>query len=87
MAADPNKKADELVPQGPRGIAYSAPTLIKAQDAKRFLWGDEDAGYVSDCIYGSSPNIHMMSFGMNVGSRFFNSPDFKTYYKCHATYY
>lgn len=81
-----NMKA-ELVPQGPRGIAYQGPALIKAADAPRFLWGDRKAGYVSDWIYGSSPNIHMMSFEMNVGLRFGNSPDFKTYYNCAETYH
>lgn len=76
-----------LVPQGPRGIGYQKPTLIKAADAPRFLWGDEKAGYVSDWIYGSSAKIHMMSFEMSVGARFGNSPDFKTYYNCAETYY
>ena len=76
-----------LVPQGPRGIGYQKPTLIKAADAPRFLWGDEKARYVSDWIYGSSPKIHMMSFEMSVGSRFGNSPDFKTYYNCAETYH
>ena len=76
-----------LVPQGPRGIGYQKPTLIKAADATRFLWGDEKASYVSDWIYGSSAKIHMMSFEMSVGSRFGNSPDFKTYYNCAETYY
>lgn len=71
-----------LVPQGPRGIGYQKPTHIKASEAPRFLWGDEKASYVSDWIYGSSPKIHMMSFEMSVGSRFGNSPDFKTYYNC-----
>jgi quercetin dioxygenase-like cupin family protein len=77
----------ELVPQGPRGIAFTVPALIKAGEAPRFLWGDEKAGYVSDWIYGSSPDIHMMSFEMNVGARFGNSPDFKTYYNCAETYH
>lgn len=44
-----------LVAQGPRGIAHDRPTLIPARDAVGFLWGDEQAGYVSDWIYGSSP--------------------------------
>jgi quercetin dioxygenase-like cupin family protein len=78
---------DELKPQGPRGIAYQKATLIKAEDAPRFLWGDERARYVSDWIYGSSPSIHMMSFEMSVGARFGNSPDFKTYYNCAETYH
>jgi quercetin dioxygenase-like cupin family protein len=76
-----------LVPQGPPGISFSEPTLIPAADAPRFLWGDEESGYVSDWIYGSSPDIHMMSFEMNVGARFGNSPDFKTYYNCSETYH
>jgi quercetin dioxygenase-like cupin family protein len=78
---------ENLKPQGPRGIAHQAPTLIKAGEAPRFLWGDAAAGYVSDWIYGSSPKIHMMSFEMNVGSCFGNSPDFKTYYNCAETYH
>jgi len=77
----------KLVPQGPPGISFDKPTLIPAARAPRFLWGDPDAGYVSDWIYGSSPNIHMMSFEMNVGARFGNSPDFKTYYNCAETYH
>jgi quercetin dioxygenase-like cupin family protein len=80
-------EAAELKPQGPRGVAYDRPTLIRGRDAKRFLWGDDAAGYVSDWIYGSSPKIHMMAFSLNVGARFGNSPDFKTYYNCAETYY
>ena len=79
--------SEELVPQGPRGIAFDKATLIPAPSAPRFLWGDDKAGYVSDWIYGSSPKIHMMSFEMNVGARFGNSPDFKTYYNAAETYH
>jgi quercetin dioxygenase-like cupin family protein len=78
---------NELKPQGPRGIAHQKATLIKAADVPRFLWGDQKAGYVSDWIYGSSPQIHMMSFEMPIGARFGNSPDFKTYYNCTETYH
>ncbi len=78
---------ERLVPQGPPGISYDRPTLIKSNQAPRFLWGDRDAGFVSDWIYGSSPRIHMMSFEMSVGARFGNSPDFKTYYNCAETYH
>ncbi len=79
--------ATRLVPQGPEGISFDRATLIKKADATRFLWGDSDAGYVSDWIYGSSPRIHMMSFEMPVGTRFGNSPDFKTVYRCAETYH
>ncbi|MFM9843860.1 MAG: cupin domain-containing protein [Dongiaceae bacterium] len=85
--ASGKKGAGELKPQGPRGVAYDRPTKIAARHAKRFLWGDDQAGWVSDWIYGSSPKIHMMSFSMNIGQMFGNSPDFKTYYNCAETYY
>jgi len=78
---------ETLVPQGPPGISFDAPTLIAAAQAPRFLWGDPQAGFISDWIYGSSPDIHMMSFEMSVGARFGNSPDFKTYYNCAETYH
>jgi quercetin dioxygenase-like cupin family protein len=78
---------DGLVPQGPRGISYDRATLIPAASTPRFLWGDRTAGYVSDWIHGSSEKIHMMSFEMNVGSRFGNSPDFKTFYNAAETYH
>ena len=79
--------ADELVPQGPRGISFDGAAFIPNASAPRFLWGDERAGYVSDWIYGSSAKVHMMSFEMNVGARFGNSPDFKTYYNAAETYH
>jgi quercetin dioxygenase-like cupin family protein len=79
--------SEKLIAQGPPGISFDKPTLIPAAKAPRFLWGDAEAGYVSDWIYGSSPNIHMMAFELNVGGRFGNSPDFKTYYNCAETYH
>ena len=44
------KAAGELKPQGPRGVAYDKATKIAARHAKRFLWGDDQAGWVSDWI-------------------------------------
>jgi len=83
----PTGSASRLVPQGPEGTSYARPTLIKTHEAVRFLWGDDAAGFVSDWIYGSSTNIHMMSFEMPIGTRFGNSPDFKTFYNCAETYH
>jgi quercetin dioxygenase-like cupin family protein len=83
----PGPAVGDLVPQGPPGISFSQPALIPAAQAPRFLWGDAEAGFISDWIYGSSPDIHMMSFEMTVGQRFGNSPNFKTYYNCAETYH
>jgi quercetin dioxygenase-like cupin family protein len=79
--------SSDVKPQGPRGVSYDVPSLIPKAQATRFLWGDAKAGFVSDWIYGSSPKMHMMSFEMVPGSRFGNSPDFKTYYACAETYH
>jgi quercetin dioxygenase-like cupin family protein len=63
------------------------PTLISGRTALRFLWGDEQAGLVSDWIYGSSQHIHLMAFSLSVGQKFVNSADLKTYYNAAETYY
>lgn len=81
------ERTSEVKPQGPRGVRHDEATLIPRAQATRFLWGDAKAGFVSDWIYGSSPKMHMMSFEMPVGTRFGNSPDFKTYYDCAETYH
>jgi hypothetical protein len=31
---------------------FLGPTLVRAADATRFLWGDEASGQVADLIYG-----------------------------------
>ena len=66
---------------------YSEPAMILDRDAPRFLWGDEKAGFVSDWIYGSSDDIHLMSFALSPGQRFTNSEDLKTFYNATETYY
>jgi mannose-6-phosphate isomerase-like protein (cupin superfamily) len=78
----------ELKRQVPKATKkLTEPTLIPGRAALRFLWGDEEAGFVSDWIYGSSQNIHLMSFSLSVGQRFANSSDLKTYYNAAETYY
>jgi len=66
---------------------YSEPARILDRDAPRFLWGDDDAGFVSDWIYGSSDDIHLMSFALTPGQHFANSEDLKTCYNATETYY
>ena len=73
------------VPKATRKL--TEPTLIPGRTALRFLWGDEQAGFVSDWIYGSSQKIHLMAFSLSVGQKFVNSPDLKTYYNAAETYF
>jgi quercetin dioxygenase-like cupin family protein len=57
---------------------FSGPTPIRAADAVRHLWGDEEAGFVDDWIYVSSERIHAIVFGLPPGEAFRHSDSFRT---------
>ncbi len=57
---------------------YDAPTLIRADEAVRHEWGDEEAGLVDDWIYVSSERLHTIVFGMPPGGAFRHSESFRT---------
>jgi quercetin dioxygenase-like cupin family protein len=57
---------------------FSGPTAIRAADAVRHVWGDEEAGYVQDWIYVSSEQIHAIVFGLAPGEAFRHSDSFRT---------
>lgn len=78
----------EYKPQVPADTRkYTEPAAILDRDAPRFLWGDAEAGYVADWIYGSSDDIHLMSFALTPGQYFVNSNDLKTCYDAWESYY
>ena len=58
---------ETLVPQGPPGISFDAPTLIAAAQASRFLWGDPQAGFISDWI-SAAARSHRGFFKLRTGS-------------------
>jgi len=57
---------------------FSEPTPIRAADAVRHVWGDEDSGLVDDWIYVSSERIHAIVFGLPPGEAFRHSDSFRT---------
>jgi quercetin dioxygenase-like cupin family protein len=57
---------------------YSEPTLIRAADARRHIWGDEVSGEVADWIYASTDQIHCLVFGLPQNGEFRHSPEFRT---------
>jgi quercetin dioxygenase-like cupin family protein len=57
---------------------FDAPTLIRAEDAVRHVWGDEEAGLVDDLIYVSSGRIHAIVFGLPPGGAFRHSESYRT---------
>jgi quercetin dioxygenase-like cupin family protein len=57
---------------------FSEPTAIRADEAVRHVWGDEEAGLVQDWIYVSSERIHAIVFGLAPGEAFRHSDSFRT---------
>ena len=57
---------------------FNAPTHIPYRSVTRHLWGDSEAGYVSDWIYVSSEHIHQLVFGLPPEGRFTHSNEFRT---------
>lgn len=58
--------------------SFDAPTAIRASDAVRHTWGDEEAGFVEDSIYVSSERIHAIVFDLEPGGAFRHSESFRT---------
>jgi mannose-6-phosphate isomerase-like protein (cupin superfamily) len=61
----------------PRPV-FDRPTAIPYASVTRHLWGDEQAGLVSDWIYVSSDKIHQLLFGMPPGQGFTHSESYRT---------
>jgi quercetin dioxygenase-like cupin family protein len=57
---------------------FDGPTAIRAADAVRHTWGDEEAGFVEDWIFVSSELIHAIVFGLPPGGAFRHSESFRT---------
>lgn len=57
---------------------FDVPTLIRRDAVTRHLWGDEEAGVVSDLIYASTGAIHGLLFALPAGGSFTHSPEYRT---------
>jgi quercetin dioxygenase-like cupin family protein len=57
---------------------FEGPTLVRREEATRYLWGDEQSGTVADLIYVSSSEIHALVFMLPPGGAFRHSPEFRT---------
>jgi quercetin dioxygenase-like cupin family protein len=44
--------------------SFTEPTAIPYGAVTRFLWGDNEAGFVDDWIYASTDKIHQLVFGL-----------------------
>jgi quercetin dioxygenase-like cupin family protein len=67
--------------------SFEVPTVIRAADAVRHTWGDEEAGFVEDWIYVSSQLIHTIVFGLPPGGAFRHSESFRTVFAADELLY
>jgi quercetin dioxygenase-like cupin family protein len=76
----------EPIASSPRPT-YAGPTAIAYADAARFLWGDDDAGRVSDWIYASTDKIHMLVYALPAGGSCLHSDAHRTVFGADVTYF
>ena len=57
---------------------FDRPTALPFDEVVRHTWGNGDAGLVDDWIYVSSGLLHTIVFGMEPGTCFRHSEDFRT---------
>lgn len=67
--------------------SFDGPTAIRAADAVRHTWGDEESGFVEDWIYVSSQRIHAIVFGLEPGGAFRHSDSFRTVFAADELLY
>lgn len=74
--------------QAPRNVVkFDRPTLVRRQDAVRFLWGDPKAHFVPDLIYGRGERIAGLIFKLAPGEYFRTSDTWRTVYDQDRYYY
>jgi gentisate 1,2-dioxygenase len=63
------------------------PTLIRYEEATRFLWGDEESHQVSDWVYGGGARTSSFMYSLRPGEYFKSSKMWKPLYDEHRLYY
>jgi mannose-6-phosphate isomerase-like protein (cupin superfamily) len=75
------------VPDGTGRTFGREPMLVRQFEAKRFLWGDEESGQISDLIYGRGERISAVSYALGPGHWFGASKTWRPHYDQHRFYY
>ena len=81
MASDKPKNAPKQV------NPLKGPTLVRQQDASRFLWGDGKSGEVADIVYGRNDKIATLVYKLKPGGYFKSSDSWKSFFDQHRFYY
>jgi mannose-6-phosphate isomerase-like protein (cupin superfamily) len=74
--------------QAPKNVVkFDKPTLVRREDAVRFLWGDPKAHFVPDLIYGRGERVAGLIFKLAPGEYFRTSDTWRTVYDQDRYYY
>ena len=80
--------SDTAPKNAPKGLKpWSGPTLVRYQEAARFLWGDEKSGMVADVIYGRNDVIGTLIYKLKPGGYFRSSDTWKSFFDQHRYYF
>ncbi|MEZ4621477.1 MAG: hypothetical protein R2867_39075 [Caldilineaceae bacterium] len=66
---------------------FTEATHIPYAQVTRHLWGDPEAGTVSDWIYISNEKIHQLLFGLAPNGNFRHSEEFRTIFGADEVLY
>lgn len=85
---DPGEKIGSAAPPatGSPRPTFDGPTAIPSSAAVRYLWGDEVSGEVSDWIYASTDQIHMLVWALPPGGKCLHSDTHRTVFGADVTY-
>ena len=78
------------VPEGRRPTPrprFTEPRVIRRADAVAHVWGDTEAGFVTDRVISSTDQLHVLEFDMPPGGGFRHSERNKTIFGADVVYY
>lgn len=65
---------------------FSGPALVRRGDTAHHVWGDGEAGFVTDRVYVSSADLHVLEFQLAAGGGFRHSPGNQTVFAGDVVY-
>lgn len=65
---------------------FAGPAIVRRADTAHHVWGDGDAGFVTDRVYVSSADLHVLEFQLGAGGGFKHSPANQTVFAGDVVY-
>ncbi|MQA78579.1 MAG: hypothetical protein GEV10_08880 [Streptosporangiales bacterium] len=65
---------------------FDGPAIVRHVETAHHVWGDGDAGFVTDRVYVSSDQLHVLEFQLATGGGFRHSPTNQTVFAGDVVY-